>query len=62
MMFPSTVIPVQPPSRAAVVNAQIRRLVDRDDLDDADRARQYQDLLEQWARATHPAPCPVRAA
>ncbi|MFD8666238.1 hypothetical protein ACFV1U_12635 [Streptomyces microflavus] len=55
-------IPVQPLSRAAAVNARIRQLVDRQDLEDADRAQQYAVLLEEWAQATCPCPAPVRAA
>ncbi|MEV7297246.1 hypothetical protein AB0N79_37370, partial [Streptomyces microflavus] len=57
-----TVPPMQPLSRAAVVNARIRELMDRPDLDEADRARRYTVLLEDWAQATHPCPAPVRAA
>ncbi|MFI7240418.1 hypothetical protein [Streptomyces cyaneofuscatus] len=63
MTFPSAAgIPLQPLSRAAVVNARIRRLMDRPDLDDHDRAQQYAALLEEWAQATCPCPNPVRAA
>ncbi|MEV3852648.1 hypothetical protein ACFWVB_38170 [Streptomyces microflavus] len=43
-------LPMQPLSRAAVVNARIRELMDRPDLDDADRARRYTVLLEDWAQ------------
>ncbi|MEV1047991.1 hypothetical protein [Streptomyces sp. NPDC049916] len=60
--LPAVGIPIQPLSRAAVVNAKIRQLVDRPDLDDADRADQYAALLEEWAQATCPCPAPVRAA
>ncbi|MEU2577506.1 hypothetical protein ACIP3B_33575 [Streptomyces anulatus] len=63
MTFPFTVgIPIQPLSRAAVVNARIRQLVDQSDIDAVDRAQQYAALLEEWAQATCPRPTPVRAA
>ncbi|MEU0100464.1 hypothetical protein [Streptomyces sp. NPDC006267] len=63
MTIPSAAgIPIQPLSRAAVVNARIRQLVDRPDLDDVDRAQQYAALLEEWDQATRPCPVPVRAA
>ncbi|EGE39536.1 hypothetical protein GTY83_00625 [Streptomyces sp. SID4928] len=62
MNSPSAVgLPIRPLSRAAVVNARIRQLMDQD-LDDTDRAQQYAALLEEWARATCPCPAPVRAA
>ncbi|MEW1629780.1 hypothetical protein AB0387_20640 [Streptomyces sp. NPDC089173] len=54
-------LPIQPLSQAAVVNARIRQLMDQD-LGDTDRAQQYADLLEDWARATCSCSTPVRAA
>ncbi|MFJ1662492.1 hypothetical protein [Streptomyces anthocyanicus] len=44
------------------MNARIRTLIDRPDLDDDDRAQQYAALLEKWAQVTRPCPAPVRAA
>ncbi|MFI7087678.1 hypothetical protein ACIBUR_29290 [Streptomyces anulatus] len=54
-------LPIRPLSRAAVVNARIRQLMDQD-LDDPERAQQYAVLLEEWARATCPRSTHVRAA
>ncbi|MEU7334037.1 hypothetical protein [Streptomyces parvus] len=58
----ATGLPMQALSQAAVVNARIRELMDRPDLDDAYRAHRYTLLLEDWAQATHPSSAPVRAA
>ncbi|MFG3429430.1 hypothetical protein [Streptomyces californicus] len=60
--LPAAGLPIQPLSRVAVVNARIRQLMDRPDVDDVDRAQQYASLLEEWAQATCPCPAPVRAA
>ncbi|MFJ9574560.1 hypothetical protein [Streptomyces bacillaris] len=59
---PCAGIPVQPLSRAMGVNARIRQLIDRDDIDEHERTYQYGLLLEEWALATRPAPAPLRAA